>query len=242
MKVDVSRRHPGPELMDGNDIPREDLFQNYRELHKVNNLLGGYRITLKGLSQFISSTGSLSVLDVGCGGGDTLKTIAAWGRKKQLSLQLTGVDLSEAAIRYSKENNKSFPEIEFIQEDVFQHLKSEKKYDVILNSLFMHHFTDEQIISLLSLMKKSAQSGFIINDLQRHPLAYRSIKLLTTLFSKSYLVKNDAPLSVLRGFREEDWWHLLSKAYIANAKITREWAFRYLIVYSKPLNDGPGVV
>jgi 2-polyprenyl-3-methyl-5-hydroxy-6-metoxy-1,4-benzoquinol methylase len=124
MKADVSRRHPGPELMDRNDIPEEDLFQNYRELHKVNSLLGGYRITLKGLSQFIPATGSLSVLDVGCGGGDTLKTIAIWGRKKQMSLQLTGVDLSEAAIKYSKENCKSFSEIEFIRDDVFHHLAS----------------------------------------------------------------------------------------------------------------------
>lgn len=216
--------------MDRNDIPEKDLYRNYRELHIINQQLGGYRITLKGLTRIVKGMTSFSILDIGCGGGDMLKTIAVWGRKNNFQLQLTGVDISAAAIQYSKENCKSFPEIECRQEDVFQHLGSGKSYDVIMNTLFMHHFTDDQIVRLLLLMKNNADRGFVINDLQRHPLAYYSIKWITKFFSQSYLVKNDAPLSVLRGFRLEDWWHLLSKAFITNALISREWAFRYLVV------------
>ena len=100
-----------------------------------------------------------------------------------------------------------------------------------MNTLFMHHLSDSQIISLLQMMKRQANCGFIINDLQRSKWAYFSIKVLTRIFSRSYLVKHDAPLSVRRGFLEKDWWYFLSEALIATADISWQWAFRYLVVY-----------
>ena len=224
-------RHAGPELMDGHNLPAEDLFLNYRELHTINRLLGGYRITLKGLARLTNGLDQLSILDVGCGGGDMLKVVAIWGQRNNIKLHLTGVDTSGAAIKYAQNNCIHFPEIEFLQADVFQHLGSGKKYDVIMNTLFMHHFSDEQIITLLRLMKSQATVGFLVNDLQRNKVAYHSIKWLTALFSRSYLVKHDAPVSVLRGFHEEEWWYLLSRALIATADISWEWAFRYLLIY-----------
>ena len=79
-------------------------------------------------------------------------------------------------------------------------------------------------------MKRNSLKGFFINDLQRHPFAYHSIKMLTKLFSRSYLVKNDGPVSVLRGFRRREWVQLLHEAGITNYSIRWRWAFRYLIV------------
>ncbi|HET7898985.1 MAG TPA: SAM-dependent methyltransferase, partial [Flavisolibacter sp.] len=65
--------------------------------------------------------------------------------------------------------------------------------------------------------------------LHRYPLAYYSIKILTRLFSRSYLVKNDAPLSVQRGFKKQDWQTLFSKAAISSYSCKWRWAFRWLI-------------
>ena len=82
-------------------------------------------------------------------------------------------------------------------------------------------------------MHQNAEKGFFIADLHRHPLAYYSIKLLTGLFSKSYLVKNDAPLSVLRGFSRKEWEALLAQPGIKNYSIRWKWAFRWLIIVEK---------
>ena len=79
-------------------------------------------------------------------------------------------------------------------------------------------------------MKTHASIGFFINDLQRHWLAYYLIHILTQLFSKSYLVKNDASLSVARGFKKLEWQSLFKKAEITHCQITWKWAFRFLIV------------
>lgn len=112
-------------------------------------------------------------------------------------------------------------------------LKNPLRPDIIFNSLFCHHFSNEEIIYILRWMQENSSTGFLINDLHRHPFAYYSIKWLTKIFSKSYLVKNDAPLSVLRGFTKREWQNLLQKAGISNVQLSWEWAFRHLIVCMK---------
>jgi hypothetical protein len=66
--------------------------------------------------------------------------------------------------------------------------------------------------------------------LHRHPVAYYSIKALTNLFSGSYLVKNDAPLSVLRAFRKKELQNLLLAAGIKNYSLRWKWAFRWQLI------------
>jgi hypothetical protein len=88
-------------------------------------------------------------------------------------------------------------------------------------------------MTMLQWMQQNSRVGFFINDLHRHPLAYYSIKWLTRLFSKSYLVKNDAPISVERGFIKKEWENLCAMAGIKPLSIQWQWAFRHLIVYKK---------
>ena len=73
----------------------------------------------------------------------------------------------------------------------------------------------------------------IINDLERNAFAYYAIKLLTKLFSKSYLVKNDAPLSVKRGFRTVEWHAIIKDAGVQEYTVSSKWAFRHeIIIYA----------
>jgi hypothetical protein len=137
-----------------------------------------------------------------------------------------GLDIKQVCIDYSKSQDST---IGWIEADYRKH-QPDKPYDVIFNSLFCHHFEDEALVEMLKWMKNNARDGFFIGDLHRHWLAYFSIKWLTSMFSKSYLVKNDAPLSVRRGFTRTEWQELLHKAGMMNYSITWCWAFRHLIV------------
>ena len=101
---------------------------------------------------------------------------------------------------------------------------------IIFSSLFCHHFTNEQLVEMLLWMQKNSLHGFFINDLHRHAIAYYFIKSATALFSQSRLVKNDAPVSVLRGFKKREWKDLFQKAGISNYSIKWKWAFRFLVV------------
>lgn len=219
-----------PELLDDPDIPFEDIRQNMRELDTINTLLGGHTITLKGLKLLLADRRfdpAVHIAEIGCGDGNNLRVIQRWAARQKLPVQLTGIDYNKACIDYAVQipENKR---IQFIHSD-YRKVLFDRQPDVIFSSLFCHHFKDEDLVAQLHWMQQQSDLGFFINDLHRHPVAYGSIKLLTKAFSKSYLVKNDAPLSVLRGFSKRDWEGLLKKAGIV-ADVHWMWAFRWLVV------------
>jgi 2-polyprenyl-3-methyl-5-hydroxy-6-metoxy-1,4-benzoquinol methylase len=228
------------ELLDRDDIPFADIKRNMQELDFINRYLGGHDITLDGIVALIKDNAvfnkTLNIVEIGSGGGDNLRAISEWARHIKLSVQLTGIDVNEECIAYAREQKRNAG-IDFIRSD-YRLATFEKKPDIIFSSLFCHHFTNEELIAQLHWMEQNSTIGFFINDLHRHPLAYYSIKMLTTFFSRSYLVKNDAPLSVCRGFNKQDWQKLFSSAGIDNYQCNWRWAFRWLITCNTNASAG----
>lgn len=231
------------ELLDRDDLPFEAIQKNMEELDVINSKLGGHAITIKGLQTILqgklfqtpilqaNTFGAeglpISVLEIGCGGGDNLRVLRDWAAQKNIPVQLTGVDINEACIHFANAQPRNAG-IQFICSG---YKAVSLQQDVIFSSLFCHHFTDAELVEMLQWMQRYSSTGFFINDLHRHPAAYYSIKVLTQLFSKSYLVKHDAPLSVQRGFTKRDWMQLFQKAMLPNCTIHWQWAFRWLITY-----------
>lgn len=221
------------ELLDNSDIPAADLYQNLKELAFINTWLGGHRVTVKGLEKLkLLKQKTYTLIDIGCGGGDNLIIVAQWARKNGYTFNLLGVDLKKDCIDYAKKQCATFPEISFIEDDYRNLPQLNYHFDIALACLFTHHLSNDEISSLISWCDKNAKVGFVINDLHRHWFAYYSIAWLTRLFSKSYLVKNDAKLSVLRAFNKRDWQLILQQAQINQLNITINWAwaFRWLVV------------
>lgn len=229
---DFSKRSYQKELLDRNDIPFEDIKRNMQELEFINKYLGGHKITLDGIKTLLQKnkqSNHLTIAEIGCGGGDNLKAIYRWCKKKNIKAKFIGIDINKDCITYAKENCREL-DINFITSD-YQLAHFDKKPDIIFSSLFCHHFTNEDLTEQLNWMKKNSTKGFFINDLHRHPLAYYSIKWLTKLFSKSYLVKNDAPLSVLRGFNKAEIQNLVNLSTCQPVTIKWKWAFRWLLIF-----------
>ena len=220
------------ELLDGDNIPKEDLYQNLKELDTINTLLGGYKITFTALKKILKPHINYSLVDIGCGGGDSLKHIYNWTIKNNYNLQLTGIDIKPVCIEYATKNSANIP-INYICDDyknLFLHIK---QADIVHACLFCHHLSEHELIELFQFAKNN-HTILVINDLERNMVAYYAIKLLTSIFSKSYLVKNDAALSVARGFKKKEWLAILAKAGIKNYSVKNKWAFRHeVIVYGK---------
>lgn len=227
--TDFSRRSYKKELLDRDDIPFADIQQNMKELDLINTRLGGHEITLAGFKKLAGERENISVCEIGCGGGDNLNAIFRHSRKKNIHTKFTGIDINADCVAYAKKNT-TIPDENFIVSDYKNVDFRNDKPDIIFTSLFCHHFIDEELITMMQWMKANSKLGFFVNDLQRHPIAYHLIKLATKLFSKSYLVKNDAPLSVLRGFKKIEFENILTRSGITNYSIEWKWAFRYLIV------------
>lgn len=219
-------------MLDSESIPEKDLYRNLDELDFINHWLGGYSISFNALSKLNLKGKNLHLVDIGCGGGDTLRRIKTWADSKKISLKLTGIDLKPTCISYCRQKHRNAG-IHFVADDYRNILNHVETVDILHASLFCHHLTELEIISLLKFAEEK-QAILIINDLHRHPLAWASISLLTKLFSRSYLVKNDAPLSVLRGFSAREWKEMIQKSGVKRTEIRWKWAFRHqIIVYGK---------
>ena len=217
------------EFLDQPEINKKDLERNLWELDYINSHLGGHNVTIKGIEHFLNKNNTIkSIIDVGCGGGDTLAALSNFFAKKNIQVKLTGIDLLPEAIEFAK-NKYGGLNIDFICTD-YKDYPIANKHDLAINSLICHHLYENELFNFISFNRNISNYGFIINDLHRHPLAYYSIGVLTKLFSKSYMVKNDAPLSVKKGFIKGELSEVLKSSQIPKFKISWEWAFRLLVI------------
>ena len=199
------------------------------ELEAVNKLLGGYHVFFNAFKNTGIESG-ITISDWGCGGGDSLRVIARWARKRNLKVNLVGVDATSSAIEYARSKSKDFPEISFIHSDVMSDSLKVNQFDMVISSLFTHHFPEKDWIRLVQKMAGCARRYVVINDLHRHWFAYHSIGLLTRLFSRSEMVKHDSKLSVLRSFKSAEISNMLQQANLPHYKIKWMWAFRWQVV------------
>jgi 2-polyprenyl-3-methyl-5-hydroxy-6-metoxy-1,4-benzoquinol methylase len=229
--MDFTQRSYKKELLDGTNIHFADIRKNMQELNTINHLLGGHKITIRGVKKIINKIKSkpeeYHIVEIGCGGGDNLRVVKKWAEQNSIIASFTGIDINKECIVFAQTQSQN-KGIHFICSD-YKDVHFKQKPHLIFSSLFCHHFTNEELVQMLQWKYTNSLHGFFINDLQRHPVAYSSIKILTRIFSKSYLVKNDAPLSVTRGFSEKDWVNIFKEANLLQYQCQWQWAFRWLV-------------
>ncbi|MBC7890797.1 MAG: methyltransferase domain-containing protein [Sphingobacteriaceae bacterium] len=221
--------------MDDLTLATDALRQNLRELEVTNRLLGGNGVTLRGISKLLNSQFStlnsqFSIFDLGCGGGDMLRLMAGFFRKKRIPAALTGVDANAFMLDYARERTRELSEVSYRQLDVFSEEFSKISFDMVTMTLFCHHFSDAQLVELFTTLRQQTRLGLVINDLHRHPLAYYSIWAIATLLRTSHLYRHDSRLSVARAFRRAELADLLKKAGFTRFRIIWRWAFRWEVV------------
>ena len=227
----MTTRHPGPELMDAPDAPPAALRGVLRELDIIGRKLGGHAVTIGALEALLAKGFKLqSIMDIASGGGDAARSMARWAARKKLDVHITGVDLNPVMTEYATAHIKGYDNLRFVTADAMDDALLAERPDVVTASLFFHHLTDAQIVAMLRRMVRLARVAVVINDLHRHPVAYHAIRLLTRLFSKSYMVKYDAPMSVARAFVRSDWEQYLREAGIEQYELRWRWAWRWQLV------------
>lgn len=237
--INLRHRSNEKELMDESDIPFADMAQTLRELNVINTRLGGHAITIRGLKKFVQPGHPLTVCEIGCGGGDNLFAIYKYCLRKKIPVKFIGIDWNSECIRFAQQQYAQIP-CEWICSDYSQVAFGNELPDVVFSSLFCHHFRDDQLVTMLQWLQQNSREGFFINDLQRHWLPWFLIKYLTRFFSKSYLVRNDACVSVARSFTKKDWKLLFTAAGIGRFQIRWKWAFRWLVISTEKWNAHAG--
>ncbi|NQX37977.1 Methyltransferase domain-containing protein [Pedobacter steynii] len=237
MMVNTSQRSKAPEIMDDFSMEGEILRDALDKIAGINRLLGGNKVTLEGVQQLLRKDRQqkqesvpereIRILDVGCGNGDMLRTLADFAIEKHLKFQLTGIDANAFTINHARGLSENYENINFLCADIFEEILLEKEYDLILCTLTLHHFKDEEILTLLKGFKEKSKLGIVINDLQRSALPYYLFMALCFVFRLNSMSKDDGLVSILRGFKKADLQRYSNQLNLKNTSIRWKWAFRY---------------
>ena len=158
--IDLTTRSSQKELLDADDIPFKDIQQNMKELNNINTWLGGHAITIGAVKKLLGADETISICEIGCGGGDNLRALEKWCKKNNISASFIGIDIKEGCIEFAK---KQYPGMnaKWIVSDYEKINFNTQTPDIVFSSLFCHHFKEENLISTLHWMKNNCKKGFL---------------------------------------------------------------------------------
>jgi 2-polyprenyl-3-methyl-5-hydroxy-6-metoxy-1,4-benzoquinol methylase len=238
MLLNTKYRTDDPEIMDDFALEGEILRDALDKIAKINQLLGGNKLTLQGIQNLINKVAQdkeVTIADIGCGNGDMLRSLADYASNNNLNFKLIGIDANQFTINHAKELSKHYPNIRYQCEDIFDEKFKDLKYDIVLCTLTLHHFKDNEIIKLLEVFYNNATIGIVINDLQRSAIAYRLFQGLCFVFRLNKMSKEDGLVSILRGFKKEELEVFSKKLQFKKYAIQWKWAFRYQWIIKKDI-------
>ncbi|WP_452230498.1 MULTISPECIES: methyltransferase domain-containing protein [unclassified Lacinutrix] len=226
--VRTKNRSNEKEIMDDLDYKGPILQDSLDKLAKINQWLGGYIVNINGLRKALKNQPketTITIIDLGCGGGDILREVAKFGKKNHYNFKLLGVDANRHTIHYARALSEEYENIEFKAMNVFSEEFQTLEYDLVLTTLFLHHFEEDQLVSFLKPVLEKAKLGVIVNDLHRNRLAYYLFKLLSITINNE-TISQDGLTSVLRGFKRKELIDISEKINV-NYQIQWKWAFRF---------------
>lgn len=226
--IDLRDRIRRDEQMDDPALDPAVYAQVLTDLARVNRWTFNARPTILFLKRAARGMAAFRLLDVGFGHGDMLRRIARWARKRDIAVDLVGVDLNPNSAAAARAATPADMPIEYRTGD---YEAQPTPFDFVVSSLVAHHMTDDQLRGFIRYMERQALRGWLINDLHRHRLSYWGFPWLARLIGAHRIVREDGQLSIARSFRPAEWRAILADAGVPQgaARIVRRFPFRLCV-------------
>jgi SAM-dependent methyltransferase len=229
---DFSRRSQVAEWLDIAAPDRRERAAYLESLAWFNGMMLGHRPVLSWLKTATRAAREpLTLMDVGCGHGDLLRAIHRWSRARGVSLRLIGIDVEPDTVAIAQAATAADAGIEYLAADVFN-LRPAIRIDFVVSSLLAHHFTDERIGAFLRWMEATAQRGWLICDLERHPIPHHVIGIAGRLAGIHPMVIQDGCISVTRALAQAEWAPTVAAAGLDSSSVRLSW-FLYRLAISR---------
>ena len=231
------------ELLDADTHDPAELAANFRDIERVNQLLGGTATVLRHLWPLLDRVPAdrpATILDLATGSADIPLAIARRAAQRNRAVRIIASDHADDILALARERVGGNPDIGLDRYDARAVPLPDGAFDVVLCSLALHHFPPEDAVRVLREMGRLAGTGFILNDLRRGWLGWAAAWVAARLTTRNPLTRNDAPLSVRRAYTVDEIGGLLRRAGIDDARITTHRWFRLAAVWTRatPMRAG----
>jgi len=187
------------EMMDRPQSISAELERDLENIRELNRWFGSYALISMFLSRWIKPGARLRVVDLATGSGDIPRLIAEYGRKVGAELRIDALDRQSATLEIAKKLSSNYPEITFREANILE-WESDEPYDLVLCTLALHHFSEEDAVRLLERSRKLSRRFVLVSDLRRGFFLTAGVFLLTEIMFREPMTKYDARLSAARAF------------------------------------------
>jgi ubiquinone/menaquinone biosynthesis C-methylase UbiE len=232
----LARRIDGEEWLDQGLGSPEAIGQSLTDLSRINRWLGGMRGLANHLYPRLRGwrAAPVRILDLGAGGCTIPEAIARWAKRERIPLHLFALDLQHAHLQWAQARLRGQAEIVFIQGDVVTPPFADGSVDVIISSLFLHHFTPTALMQLLPKWVRLARRSLVMSDLVRHPVPYWFMKASGPVFAHSAITRHDAAMSIQRAYRPQELQNIAVEAGFPQAQVFTHFPYRMTLVIDRP--------
>jgi len=238
-KVDLRKRELIGELMDQEDLSKAELAQALSGLARLNLISLAARQIWNQIKKILPDKDlkNISILDLACGGGDTLFSLEKFAEREGIAFNGLGLDINKLTVGIARDTAvANGSKVNFKIHDAVKDAVPEG-YDVIICSLFLHHLSRENVVSVLENIYNKARVAIVISDLRRTQFAYFAALVTTRMLSRSRIVHVDGPLSIRAAFNEEEIEVLAEEANLKNFHVFPVVGCRYILAASKLSNN-----
>ncbi len=231
----LEKRSSEKEQLDNLELGGKPLHKTLDGLSLINKLFGNTNATFEAIQPtLIGAETSLTVIDLGCGGGDNLRKIAKWCAQKNIRARFIGIDGNQNVLDYALSKNNDTVQVEYVQADILSSDFKLPSCDVLLSSHFIYHFTDDALIAFLRDAKNKVRQSIIFSELERSTAAYRLFSFAAFFMPFSKMIRSDGKRAIKRAFTYNELQRIFERAEIESFTIHKKWAFRLLSQVNKP--------
>lgn len=232
MPEDLSQRRLTPERMDGLDLPVEAHRAALAGLERLNLLSFHVRPFWNAILPLAQASGRpLRVLDLACGGGGLVIGLRKRAARAGLELQVDGCDRSPVAVAFAEEQALRAgvsSDGRFFECDLSA-FGAPEGYDILVNSLFLHHLRDEEALQFLIDLSHKANMQILISDILRTRLGWWLVNIACRLFGASDIVVDDGRTSLRAAFTLPELEALAARVPLPGVEFRRHWPQRALL-------------
>jgi len=185
--------------MDRPQLVSSELEKDLRNIRQLNRFFGSHRLVLHFLHRWIKPGDHVRIVDLATGSGDIPRLIIDYAQKIGAKVEIDALDRQSATLEIARKLSGNYPEISYIDANILEWQPADP-YDIVLCSLALHHFSDEDAVRLLRRCRELSHKFVLVSDLRRGLLATIGVYLLTALIFREPMTRYDGRVSAARAF------------------------------------------
>ncbi len=226
----MQSRSSKKEQLDNLSLSGVSLIRTLQSLKFINTFFGNHsqlKTAVYNFCKLYPRHTPIRIVDLGCGGGDSLFAVATYLEKKGIQATFIGIDGNANSIHYAQQQATSST-ITFLTADILDPNFSLPECDLLISSHFIYHFENSALITFIQQLKKTTITHLIFSELRRSYISYRLFQFLSPILPISQMAKADGLLALQRTFSMSELHSIINSSNVTQFSLKKRPWFRML--------------